>query len=88
MITSERADSIVAALAKVSRSEAQRMIRQDKVQLNHRPLVEPDELCDNDSTISIREAGRFRYLGVVRRTRKDRIVVRFSQDIQGKERGA
>ncbi len=88
VITSERADSIVAALAKVSRSEAQRMIRQDKVQLNHRPLVEPDELCDNDCTISIRGAGRFRYLGVVRRTRKDRIVVRFSQDIQGKERGA
>lgn len=87
VVPSVRIDSIVAVLAKVSRSEAQRMIRQDKVQMNHRPLVEPDELCDNDCTISIRGTGRFRYLGVVRKTRKDRIVVRFSQDIQGKEQG-
>jgi len=85
VVPSERIDSIVAVLAKVSRSEAQRMIRQDRVQMNHRPLVEPDELCDNDCTISIRGTGRFRYLGIVRKTRKDRIVVKFSQDIQGKE---
>ena len=85
VIPSERMDSIVAVLAKVSRSEAQRMIRQDRVQVNHRSLVDLDELCDNNSTISIRGTGRFRYLGVVRKTRKDRIVVRFSQDIQGRE---
>ncbi len=85
VISSERIDAVVAALAKVSRSEAQRMIRQDKVQVNHRPLVKPDELCDNDCTISIRGCGRFTYKGVLRRTRKDRIVVELSQDIQGKE---
>lgn len=81
VITGERIDCVVAALAKVSRSEAQRMIRADKVQINHRPLVDTDELCDNDCTISIRGTGRFRYRGVVRRTRKDRIVAQFSQDI-------
>ena len=85
VVPSARIDSIVAVLAKISRSEAQRMIRQERVQMNHRALVEPDELCDNDCTISIRGTGRFRYLGIVRKTRKDRIVVRFSQDIQGKE---
>ena len=76
---SERLDALVAVLAKVSRTEAQRMIRQERVQVNHRTLVQPAELCDNNSTISIRGTGRFTYLGVIRRTRKDRIVVGFTQ---------
>ena len=78
---SERLDALVAVLAKVSRTEAQRMIRQERVQVNHRTLVQPAELCDNNSTISIRGTGRFTYLGVIRRTRKDRIVVGFTQYI-------
>ena len=56
-------------------------IRQEKVQVNHRTLVNTAELCDNDSTISIRGSGRFTFRGVIRHTRKDRIVVGFSQDI-------
>jgi len=86
VVSSERMDVLIAALAGVSRSKAVQMIREGKVQLNHRPLVKPDEVCDNNSTISIRGSGRFHYLGVERRTRKDRMVVRFSQDIQEGER--
>ena len=85
IVSSERIDSLVAELAHVSRTEAQRMIRHEKVMINHRALVDPSELCDNDSTISIRGTGRFKYLGVVRHTKKDRIVVRFSQEIQREE---
>jgi len=85
-LSSERMDAIVAALAHVSRAKGAQMIREGRVQRNHRPLVKPDEVCDNDCTISIRGTGRFRCLGAVRRTKKDRIVVRFAQDIQGKER--
>ncbi|MBR2767588.1 MAG: RNA-binding protein [Solobacterium sp.] len=86
VVSSERMDVLVACLANISRAKAVSMIREGKVQLNHRPLVKPDEVCDNDSTISIRGSGRYHFLGIVRRTRKDRIVVRFSQDIQEGER--
>lgn len=81
VVSSPRLDSLVAALANVSRTEAQRMIHQEKVQVNHRTLVNTAELCDNDSTISIRGSGRFTFRGVIRHTRKDRVVVGFSQDI-------
>ncbi len=81
VIASQRADVIVASLAHVSRSEAREMIRQGLVQINHRPLVHADEVCDNDVTISIRGTGRFRFLGVLRNTRKDRIVAKFQQSI-------
>ena len=86
IVSSERIDAFTAALAHVSRKEAVEMIREQHVQINHRPIAGPDELCDNGCTISIRGAGRFTYKGIVRTTRKDRIVAAFLQDIQGKER--
>ena len=81
VIASERADAIVAALAHCSRNEAKQMIRSGKVQFNHVTLVDVDEVCDNNVTISIRGTGRFRYLGAVGKTRKDRITAEFLQSI-------
>ncbi|MCH4208271.1 MAG: YlmH/Sll1252 family protein [Solobacterium sp.] len=81
VIASERADAMVAALAHVSRSQAKEMIRQGLVQIDHVPLVRADELCNNNVTISIRGSGRFKYLGICRTTRKDRIVAAFRQSV-------
>lgn len=86
VIASERADAVVAGLARVSRSEAKEMIRQGKVQFNHVTLEEPDKLCNNGTTVSIRGTGRFTYVGIRHKTRKDRVAAVFLQDIQGKER--
>lgn len=78
---SERMDAIVAGLTHCSRSEAKEMIRQGLVQLNHITLEAPDELAYNNVTISIRGTGRFTYLGILRKTRNDRIVAEFLQSI-------
>ena len=88
VIASERLDAIVASLAHCSRNEAKEMIRQGKVQINHRVLEAPDKMCDNGNTISIRGTGHFTYQGVRNHTKKDRIVAEFLQDIQGKERSS
>ena len=81
VIASERLDAIVAGLVRCSRSEAKEMIRQGLVQVNHITLEEPDYLAYNNVTISIRKTGRFTYLGVLRKTRSDRIVAEFLQSI-------
>jgi RNA-binding protein YlmH len=81
VIASERLDAIVAVLAHCSRSKAKEMIRQGLVQINHVTLEEPDELCNNNVTISIRGTGRFTYAGIVRETRNGRIVGEFLQDM-------
>ena len=81
VIASERIDAVVAGLCHCSRSEAKEMIRQGLVQMNHITLEEPDELCNNNVTISIRGAGRFTFLGTVRKTKSDRIAAEFLQDI-------
>lgn len=78
---SERVDAIVAALAHCSRSNAKEMIRQGLVQLNHVTLEEPDELCNNNVTISIRGIGRFTYTGIARPTKSGRIAAEFLQEM-------
>ena len=78
---SERADAIVASLAHVSRAKAKEMIRQGLVQLNHVTLEHPDEVCNNNVTISIRGVGRFVFLGTERITRNGRIAAVFQQYI-------
>ncbi len=81
IVSSLRLDAIVASLAHISRTDAKHMITQGSVQVNHVTLVEPDELCNNNCTISIRGKGRFRYTGSVHKTKKDRIVVEFLESI-------
>ena len=77
VIASERLDAIVAGVVRCSRSEAKEMIRRGLVQVNHVTLEEPDELCNNNVTISIRGTGRFQYLGAVRTTRNGRLAAEF-----------
>ena len=61
--------------------QAKEMIRGGLVQLNHITLDSPDKLCDNNGTISIRGKGRFRFLGVIRKTGGDRVAIEIEQSI-------
>lgn len=81
IISSPRLDNVVSSLAKLSRTQAQVMIQAQKVSINHEILVESSKLCNNDDTISIRGVGRFVYLGILKNTKKERILVEFEQYI-------
>lgn len=77
-VASLRMDAIVAALAHCSRSKAMDLLKSGWVKLNDVVLEENDRLCNNDY-VSIRKAGRFQFLGVESRTRKDRLILRFEK---------
>ncbi len=79
VIASERLDAVVAGICHCSRREAKEKIRQGLIQVNHTVLEEPDEVCHNNVTISIRGTGRFVYRGIVRTTRNGRICASFEQ---------
>ncbi len=81
VVASLRLDAVTAALASVSREKAKEMIRQGLVQVDHITLEEPDKVCHNGCTISIRGTGRFTYRQTTHTTRKDRIVAEFLQDL-------
>lgn len=81
IIASERLDAIVAGLTHLSRQKAKEMILQGLVQVNHIVLEAPDKMCDNNVTISIRGKGRFRYLGIIKKTKSDRLLAEFEVSI-------
>ncbi len=81
VVASARADALVAGIVHCSRTEAKEMIRAGLVQLNHVTLEEPDKMCDNNVTISIRGTGRFTYLGTNHSTKSGRIAAEFLQYI-------
>ena len=81
IVSQPRLDAIVASLAHTSRNHAKEMIQAGKVQINHVVLVSPNELCNNNVTISIRGIGRFQYLGIVQTTKKNRVVCELKQYI-------
>lgn len=75
---SMRADCIVGALARVSRSQAKDLIRQGFVKVNDEILESVKPLCDND-TISVRRTGKFQIEGLDGTSRKGRLIVRVRQ---------
>ena len=81
VLASVRLDVVVSALAHISRSQAKQMIRQGLVQVDHVTLVDADEVCNNNCTVSIRGTGRFQYVGQTYTTRKGKIGAKFLQSI-------
>ena len=77
IIASLRLDVIVASLARMSRSDAVSLIKQGFVQVDHTTLYDPTYLCNNNCTISIRGAGRFEFVEVKGKTRKNRLIAEF-----------
>lgn len=81
VVASERLDALVSGITHLSRAKSKELIRAGLVSLNHLPLEAPDKLCDNNVTISVRGYGRYKYLGIVRNTKSDRIVAEFEISI-------
>lgn len=76
--SSLRLDSVVAQLAHCSRSEAMKKIHSGLVKVNDVVLEQNVQLCNNDF-VSIRKAGRFRFVEVTSNTKKGRLVLLFDQ---------
>ena len=75
IVSSLRLDVLVSALVNVSRKKAQDFIRAGYVKVNHIVLDESSYLCNNNSVISIRGHGRFHFKEVIKRTKKDHLVI-------------
>ena len=78
---SERVDSLVALVFHLSRSQAQRLIEQEKVFADGRIITSSSYTPSQGERISVRGHGKFRYLGTDKTTRKGRLIVRFERYI-------
>lgn len=75
IVSSERLDVIVSAIYKMSRSQVLPLFHTEKVFVNGAVKTSPSATVNIGDKISARGYGRFIYNGVLRHTKKDRLVI-------------
>lgn len=77
IITSNRLDSIIACVYKLSRSQALDYLRAEKVFVNGMVMQNPSYRCRENDIISVRGCGRFVFLRESGETNKGRIKMKY-----------
>ena len=77
VVSSLRLDGVLAAAYRLSRSEAQDVIRSGLVKVNHIPCERVDAVVQQDTLLSVKGSGRVRLVSVDGLTRKQRIGISF-----------
>lgn len=75
IVASERLDALLAAVFRLSRSEAQKLIAAERVFLDSRVCTKAELSPKEGCIISARGFGRFRYGGMERETKKGKLRV-------------
>ena len=74
---SERIDCLIALVFHLSRSQAQSLVRQEKIFADGRAVTSSSYCPSAGERISVRGYGKFRYNGAEGRTRKGRLIVTY-----------
>lgn len=79
IITSNRLDSVIACLCKISRSQASQWIRGGKVFIGNKETLQVTYECRPGDLISVRSVGRFRFLDCQGETKKGRLKIQYER---------
>lgn len=77
IVTSNRLDSIIACVYKLSRSQALELLKAEKIFVNGKCVQNPSYHCKAEEIISVRGYGRFVFLTESGETNKGRIRIRY-----------
>lgn len=75
-VSSDRLDALIAEVYQLGRSAAKELVLSERVYLNGRLTTNAGISVPEDSIVSVRGHGRFRYEGMLRTTKKGRLSVR------------
>ena len=73
VVASERLDSFVSSIYKISRSESRNLVEHEKVAVGGIPVTNADYQPKEDDIITVRGHGKFIYAGLERETKKGRL---------------
>lgn len=76
VVASQRLDALIAAVWRLSRSEAQGLLEKGMVFIDGRMIESAAHNLKEGDLVSVRHQGRFRYEGALRETKKGRLRVR------------
>ena len=80
-VPSERLDAVLAAAAKLSRSQSSALVRSGRVLVNHLETNDISRILKAGDVLSVRGYGRYIYRGLAGETRKGRFHVRIEKYI-------
>lgn len=75
IVSSNRADAVVAAIYKLSRNKATQLFNQEKVFINSKVAYKESLMLKEGDVVSVRGFGKFIFEDTVKKTKKDRNVV-------------
>jgi len=78
-VSTLRLDAIVASLASTSREKAKMMIKNKVVSINHQVNDNHKKEVKDGNIISIRKVGRFRFNGVIKESKKARLIISYAK---------
>lgn len=78
-VSSLRADAVLAAMLRTSRSHAAEYIAAGRVEINHLPLRAAHETAYAGDVFTVRGVGRYRLVEIGGKSRKDRVFISYFQ---------
>ena len=75
IVSSLRIDTVIARLVNVNRDKAKDMIKNKLVTLNYDILNKYDYVIKDGDIFSIRKLGKYKYVGIIKRTKKDNYII-------------
>ncbi|WP_392486377.1 RNA-binding protein [Haloimpatiens sp. FM7315] len=75
IVTSDRLDSFVASICKISRNKSADFIKSGNVQLNYSEIYEKDFKVSENDILTIRRYGKYKIYSFLGYTQKDRIKI-------------
>lgn len=76
IVSSERIDTIVSHLSGTSRALIKDKVKDKEILLNHEILKNLSYVLKENDTFSIRKIGKFKYIGVVKTTKSNNLIVK------------
>ncbi len=77
-VSSVRLDSILSVALNLSRSKASDIIKAGKVFINSRVTLSNSQGLEEGDLISVRGIGKFMYLGIIGKSKKDRYIIKIN----------
>ena len=77
IVSSQRIDTVVASIVHTSRVMVKEKIKNKEILLNHHVLTNSSYVLKEGDIFSIRKFGKFKYMGIVKETKKENYILHF-----------
>lgn len=75
IVSSLRSDNLISKLIKTSRDIVKDMIKDKLIRINYELLNKPSYVIKENDIISIRKYGKYRFIGIIKETKKDNYLI-------------